>query len=75
MKAKDLINILKKFPEAEVGFMEYIGYDTPFVSVHTATLYQKNTFVGSIISDGGYQIDKNKKTKIDIILLTSDAND
>lgn len=67
MKSKDLIKLLEKFPEAEVGFKEYIGCDTPFRLVQSATLFTTGSSVTKAY-DGGDLI-KNGKAKSDLILL------
>lgn len=67
MKAKDLIKLLEKYPQAEVGFCEYTGCLTPFRTAKNATLYTKGAIVDQA-RDGGELI-KNSKAKTDIILL------
>lgn len=67
MKAKDLIKFLEKFPEAEVGFLQYTGCDTPFLTAKEATLYTKGANVTEAFDDG--ELIKNKKAQTDLILL------
>lgn len=67
MKAKELIKLLQCFPEYEVGFEQYIGCDTPFLTVKSASIIHKGSKCG--IYDGGECIKKDYKAMCGLINL------
>ncbi|AXC36642.1 hypothetical protein [Escherichia phage UB] len=62
MKAKDLIKILKQYPEAEVLFKQYVGVEI-ITDVKNADLYKQGTFIDHRIQ---------YKCKTDTIYLSTD---
>lgn len=67
MKAKDLIKILKQYPDYHVGFEVYNGGLTPFRIVKSIKVLNKNN---QGIEDGGDFIDyKTKRVQQDLIVL------
>lgn len=69
MKAKDLIVLLEKHPNAEVVFEEYQGGLTPIVKVWDATFFPKKA--KSPIYDDGDCVGPAHKLTEDIILISS----
>ena len=67
MKAKELAKILLKTPNAEVVHYEYIGCDTPVLSIDDVVFEKKNT--NSESCDGGQFIDKSGRVMKDIVIL------
>jgi hypothetical protein len=67
MKAKKLAEILLKNPEAEVVHYQYTGGDTPLLEINSTSFEKKGVESESL--DGGDFIDKNGKTKCDIIII------
>ena len=67
MKAKELAKILLEHPNAEVVHYEYIGCDTPLLTIDNVKFERKG--ITSESFDIGPFIDTKKRTKKDIIIL------
>lgn len=72
MKAKILIKLLEKHPEAEVVFKEYNGCCEPLAKIQKIKFYEKNKLVDDLYEyDHGDCVDNNNIAKKDLILLKS----
>lgn len=74
MLARELISLLEKYPDSEVGFLEYTGCDTPFLTVEQVVFLKRETDVSSIMQDGGHFIYPDGFAEKDLILLRTGYN-
>ena len=72
MKAIELANILLMTPNAEVVHYQYIGCDTPLMSIDTCILEAEGERTQSY--DGGDFINEKGRTQKEIVILVANGN-
>lgn len=75
MLARELVLLLDQYPDAEVGFLQYTGCDTPFLTVKGVVFLEHSSDARAIIYDGGNFIDRDGFTEKDLILLRVEDDD